>query len=366
MSQRIVVILVLLGLAMAGAALVVQQRERATTPAGQIGQPLLKTLKAAEVAAIAIREPLATLTLERKGERWTVAEKGGFPADLDKVTELVVKMIGLRVGQSEPLGEKDRVRLLLAEPGQDGAGTLVEFRGADGKPLAQLLVGKKYFKREPENAARALADGRFVLLPEDPKNVYTVADPLALATAKSAEWISKEGVSIERVKSLEAKLADGESWKIERTTDGPDWKLAGAKPAEKLDTPKANAASYSLNSLGIEDLASGKPDELGLDSPAIITAATFDGLTYTLRIGKLADEKYPVQVQIEGALEKSDKPDEKVADKAADKKAGKNPERLERERALKDYVVLVQRSRLADTLRKRGELLEQKKEPARK
>lgn len=363
MNRRIVAILVVLGLVMAGAALVVQQRESATTPSGQLGQPLLKNLKAADVAAISIREPKATLTLERKGERWTIAEKNGFAAGLDKVTELVIKAIGLRVGQSEPLGEKDRVRLELAEPGKDGAGTLMEYRGADGKPLAQLLVGKKYFKREPENPARAPGDGRFVLLPEDPKNVYTISDPLTLATAQTTTWISKEGVSVERVKSLQVTLADGEAWKIERASDSPDWKLAGAKPAEKLDTSKANAASYSLSGLSIEDIAaSAKPEDNGLDKPAVVTATTFDGLTYTLRIGKLADEKYPLQVQIEGALAKSDKPD----DKSAGKNAGKNPARLERERALKDYVLLVQKSKLADTLKKRSELLEQKKEDGKK
>ena len=355
MNLRIVAILVVLGLVMASAALMVHQRESATTPAAQLGQPLLKNLKASDVAAIAIREPKASLTLERKGERWSIAEKSGFPADLAKVTELVVKAIGLRVGQSEPLGEKDRVRLELAEPGKDGAGTLVEYRGADGKPLAQLLVGKKYFKSEPENPARALGDGRFVLLPEDPKTVYTIADPLALASAKTEQWVSKEGVAIERIKSLEVKLADGEAWKIERASDGPDWRLAGAKPGDKLDTSKANAASYSLNSLAIEDLAaSAKPEDNGLDKPALVTASTFDGLTYALRIGKLTDDKYPVQVQVEGTLEKSDKPE------------SKKPERLERERALKDFVVLIQKSKLADTLKKRGELLEQKKEGAKK
>lgn len=358
MNRRVVAILVMLGLVMAGTALLVEKRERATTPAGELGQPLLKDLKAAQVASISVREPKAALTLERKGERWTIAEKHGFPADLGRVTELVIKSIGLRVGRFEALGEKDRVRLELAEPGKEGAGTLVEFRGADGKPLARLLVGKKYFKREPDDPARAPADGRFVLLPEDPKSVYTVADPLALATAKSSEWIAKEGIAIERVKSLEVKFADGGAWKIERATDGPDWKLHGAKPGEKADTSKANAASYSLNGLTIEDLAAGKPGELGLDNPALLTASTFEGLTYTLRIGRLADDKYPVQVQIEGELAASNTP--------AGKPAGKSPERLERERALKDYVLLVQKSKLDDTLRKRGELLEQKKEPAKK
>lgn len=353
MNLRIVVILLVLGLVMAGAAVMVYQREASTTPAGALGQPLLKNLKASDVASISIRESKAAITLEKKGERWSVAERNGFPADLAKVTEIVVKAIGLRVGRSEPIGEKDRVRLELAEPGKDGAGTLVEYRGADGKPLARLLVGKKYFKNEPENPARALGDGRWVLLPEDPKTVYTIADPLALATAKTSEWVSREGVAIERVKSLEVKLADGESWKIERASDGPDWKLSGAKPGDKLDVPRANAASYSLNSLAIEDLAaSAKPEDYGLDKPDLVTATTFDGLSYTLRIGKPADDKYPVQVQVEGALEKSDKPD--------DKNAGKKAERLEHERALKDFVVLIQKSKLADTLKKRGELLEQK------
>lgn len=359
MSRRALAILLVLGLVMAGVALVVQQRETATTPAGRLGQSLLGNLKAADVAAISIREPSGGLTLERKGERWTIAEKGGFPADLDKVTELVIKAIGLRVGQSEPLGEKDRARLELAEPGKDGAGTLVEFRGADGKPLARLLVGKKYFKREPENSARALADGRFVLLPDDPKSVYTLSDPLALATAKTGTWISKEGISIERVKSLEIKLADGEAWRIERATDGPEWTLAGAKAGEKLDASKANAASYSLNGLPIEDIgAIAKPEDHGLDQPALVTAATFDGLTYALRIGNPAGENYPVQVRIEGELAGSEKPDEK--------NPGKNAQRLERERALKDFVLLIPKSRLSDALKKRGELLEQKKPDGKK
>lgn len=362
MSRRVVAILVILGLIMAGVAVVVQQRERATTPAGQLGQPLLKDLKAADVAAISIREPKAALTLERKGERWLIAEQNGFPADLDRVSELVIKAIGLRVGQSEPLGEKDRVRLELADPGKDGAGTLLEFRAADGKPLARLLAGKKYFKSEPANPARAIGDGRFVLLPDDPKNVHTIADPLVLVSAKTGSWISKEGFSVERVQTLQVVLADGETWKIERATDGPEWKLAGAKAGEKLDTTKANAASYSLNGLSIDDLASGKPEELGLDKPSVVTATTFDGLTYTLRIGKLVDDKYPVQVQVEGTLAKSDKPDEK----AADKNAGENPAKLGRERALKDYVLLIQKSKLADTLKKRGELLEAKKQDGKK
>ena len=135
-----------------------------------------------------LREPKATITIARKDERWTIAERGGFPADVDKVRDFVVKAMALKIGQSEPIGEKDRARLLL-----DAGGTAIEFLGAGGKPLARLTAGKKYFKTEPENAEKANGDGRYVALPGDEKRVIVVSDPLSLASTRSADWISKAG-----------------------------------------------------------------------------------------------------------------------------------------------------------------------------
>ena len=102
-----------------------------------------------------------------------IAERADFPADIGKVREFVLKVIGLKVGQSEPLGEKDRARLNL-----DASGTRVEFKAADGKDLGVFTVGRKYFKREVENPDKAIADGRFVALPGEAGTAYLVADPL--------------------------------------------------------------------------------------------------------------------------------------------------------------------------------------------
>ena len=55
------------------------------------------------------------------------------------------------MGQSEPLGEKDRARLNL-----DASGTQVAFLGAEGKPIGTLIVGRRYFKREVENPDKAI------------------------------------------------------------------------------------------------------------------------------------------------------------------------------------------------------------------
>jgi hypothetical protein len=347
MNARIALIFVVLLAVLGGAALVYHQQEKSRRPQniGTLGQNLFKDLKAAEIASIRIVEPKATLTVRRKDERWVIAERADFPADLNKVREFVLQALSLKVGQSEPIGDKDRARLNL-----DESATQVEFGAADGKPLAKLLVGKKYFKREVENPEKARADGRFVALPGDPKTVYVVSDPLAQATTKSTEWIDKSSFQVEKVKTLEVRYPAGEGWRIERDGDNADWRLVGAKPGEKLEVTKANAASYSLGLLELADVA---PKGTQIEAPVAIDATTLDGLAYSIKVGKLQGDNYPVSFTSSGTPRKDDKDAERLK---------KLEERLPREKVLSDYVLHIPKSKLEDTLKKRAELLEKKDE----
>lgn len=351
MNAKIAAVLVLLLVVLGGGALLVRQQDAAHKPAasGTLGQPLLKGLKAAEVASIVIREPKATLTLALKDGRWTIVERAGFPADFDKVREFVLKALELKIGQVEPIGEADRARLQL-----DGSGTSVEFLGAEGKPLARFIAGRKYFKTEPEKPESARGDGRFVQLPGEDKTVYIVADPLAQASTKSADWIARPGFGAEGVKSLDYRPASGEGWRIERSGDNADWKLSPLRAGEKLEVTKANAASYSLNNIDLADVAPKglKPEETGLDQPVTLVADTFDGLTYTIRLGKLSGGNYYAQVAVTG--------EPKPQGKDAEDRLKKLNERLPRERALAEHVVLLAKSKFDDILKSRAELLEKR------
>ncbi len=347
MNARIAGILVLLLALLGGGALYYQslQRERPSA-AGTLGKPLLAGLKVADVAAVAIREPQGAITLERKESGWAVAERGGFPADVERVREFLLKAIELKIGQAEPVAPADRKRLQL-----DDAATRVEFRGADGKPLSVLLAGRKYFKSEPENAEKAAGDGRFVMLPGEEKTVYIVSDPLAQATTKSAEWVARNGFSAEKARSVEMTRPAGDGWKLERASEDEAWKLAGAKAGEKVDLPKANAAAYALANLDIADVAPKdvKPEETGLASPTVLAATTFDGLTYTLKVGALKGDNYYATAAVAG--------EPKPQGKDAEERAKKLAERLPRERALARHTLLVAKSRIEDALKPRAELL---------
>ena len=345
MNARFALILVVLLVILGGGALLYQYQERSQRPGnvGTLGRNLHKDLKAAEVSKIRLVEPKSTLTLQQKDDRWVIGERGDFPADVAKVREFVVQALALKVGQSEPIGEKDRARLNL-----DESGTQLEFAGADGKALSRLIVGKKYFKREVDNPDKARADGRFVALPDEPKMVYIVSDPLTQATTKSSEWIDKTSFKVERVKTLEVRYPEGAGYRIERDGDNADWRLAGAKPDEKLEVTKANAASYSLGLLELADVA---PKDTALEEPVSIQASTLDGLTYSIKVGKLQGDNYPVSFSSSGTLRKDDKDAERLK---------KVEERLPREKLLSGYVLLIPKSKLEDTLKKRGEMLEKK------
>jgi hypothetical protein len=352
MNARITAILVLLLAVLGGGALYYYNQERARRPAnvGTLGQTLLKDLKIADVAAIRFVEPKATLTLERQQDGWTIAERGGFPADVAKVRDFLIKAIGLKVGQSEPIGEKDRARLNL-----DASGTVVELNGADGKPLGRLTVGKKYFKREVDNPDKAPGDGRFVALPGNDKTVYLISDPLPEARASSAQWIDRSSFKVEKVKTLEVRYPDGGNWRIERHGDNADWALANARPGEKLDISRANAASYTLSLLELADVAPKEVKEdvklSGLDNPTVIEATTLDGLAYSIKVGKQQGDNHYVSFKSSGTPKADEKDAERI--KAL-------TERLPREKLLSEHILLISKSKLEDTLKKRPELLEQK------
>jgi hypothetical protein len=348
MNARAVLVLVVLLAILGGGALIYLHQENAERPGNvaTLGKPLLPDLKAADIASIKIVQPNATLTLQRKENGWVIAERRGFPADVNKVRDFVIKLLELKVGQSEPIGEKDRARLNV-----DASGTQVEFAGTDGKSLGKLTVGKKYFKSgEVENPEKARADGRFVSLPAQASTVYIVSDPLTQASTKSADWIDHTSFQVEKVKTLEVKKPEGEAWKLERAGDNADWKLTPMKPGEKLNTGNANAATYSLSLLELADVAPDDAKDTGLDSPTLIHATTFDGLTYDIKVGKLQGDNYFLRFTSSGTITGDDK----------DERIKKLRDRQPREKLLSGYVLMIPKSKLDDTLKPRNDLLEKK------
>jgi len=154
---------------------------------------------------------------------------------------------------------------------------------------------------------------------------------------------------------MEVRLANGEGWRLERAADNADWKLANLKPGEKLDSGRANAATYSLSMLELADVAPDDAKDTGLDKPALIAADSFDGLAYNIKVGRLEGDNYYVRFSSSGSP-----PGETNGPDA--ERLKKLRERAPREKLLQSYVLLIPKSKFEDTLKPRAELLEKKPE----
>lgn len=368
MSRRhflyLVIALVVLGAA--GFALFWQDIAAYRASGAKIGAKLLPGLKIADVAEIRLQSPKHQVTLARKEKLWVVQERGGYPASFGEISDLMIKLVELKVTQSEQVGASLLPRVELADPGKgEGGGTLIEFRDGAGKVLAGLVLGKKVLKKDPMNPLPAAKDGvpagRYVRIVGAKDTVVVVSDPLGKAEADPGRWLNKEFFKAERIRTLAAgPEGAGPHWKITRAEEWGQWKFAGGG---ELNPSAAVAATNRLGSLSFDDVALDAAKEAG-GKPFLLVAETFDNLVYTVKLvrkGK-GDEHY-ISFTVKGEPPKSRVPEkgEKAEDKERrDKEFAEARKRLEErvtaERALSKWTYVIGGRELEPLLKTRGDM----------
>ena len=371
-KQFLILVVALLVLGGAGAALFWKDIEAYRDTGARIGAKLLPTLKVADVAQVRLQDAKDAVTLVKKESAWIVQERAGYPADIQAIADLLVKLVELKVTQAEQVGASLLPRIELVEPGKgEGAGTLVEFKDGAGKPLARMVLGKKVLKKDPLNPLPAAKDGvpaaRYVLRLDAQDAVVVVSDPLNAADAKPGKWLAKDFFKADRIKTLTLG-GDGEApkWKIARDLEWGQWKFAAG--AGDLDASAAVGAVNSLANISFTDVAIGAKSE-ETEKPVVAVAETFDALTYTIKLAKKkgADD-YHLTVSIAGeppharTPEKDEKAEERERrDKDFVETRKRLEDRLAREKTLAIWTYVVARSAVEPLLKEREQMVAQKK-----
>jgi len=270
-------------------------------------------------------------------------------------------------------------RLQLLEPGPGtNTGTRVEFKTDDGKAVASLLLGKKYMKKgDPSSpfGSEGYPAGRYVLVSGQPKQAALVSDSLSEIEAKPDLWLNKDFFKVEKLKTVALTHSDPtNSWKLYREIENGELKLADPQAGEQLDTGKSSSAGSVLSYPSFVDVVSpdAAAEETGLDSPITARIETFDGFTYTVKIGKkTADNNYHFAVSVVGEFAKErapgedEKPEDKERlDKEFKEKLDKLQEKLKTEKAYERWTYLVSEWTISTLLKPRKEFLVEKEEEA--
>jgi parvulin-like peptidyl-prolyl isomerase len=239
-------IIVQLGVLAALTAVYVVTRHAAksVTSAEKENEPLVRNLPLERIAFIDVSKGDAKVALSKKAvpegskaqvEEWTVSSAWDYPADTQKVRDLVDKVRTLKLGQYRGDNEK-----MLGDYGLDGKErTTVEFKDAKGIVIASVILGKANFsmldfqalqsgKKTPDTSTT------YVMLPGT-TTVHEVPGSHSVSAERTA-WLD--------LKVLDIKRDDIAAVQIQRGTDafaffrGVNEPGPGEKPPEKGAKPQ--------------------------------------------------------------------------------------------------------------------------------
>jgi hypothetical protein len=218
-------------------------------------------------------------------------------------------------------------------------------------------------------------DGRWVRVLGGPAQAYLVSEAFTEIEPRAERWLNKDFFRVEKIKSVEVRHADAaNSWTIFRETEGGALKLADPQEGEELDTGKASPVGNLLSWPSFADVVPpDAPAELtGMDAPVLATIETFEGFTYTLKVGKPAEtgDNHHLQVSVAGSFprdreapEGESAEDKDRLDKEFKERTGRLEEKLTKEKALAGWTYLVSKWTIENLLKERKDFL-QSAEPA--
>jgi len=340
------------------------------------GTQVLPGLVMANVASVRINGGKESTTLELKGKLWTVHERDGYPADVAKIGPLLVKLADLKVIQTDTITDALAPRLKLAPPGQADGGIALDLADAGAKPLGSLVLGKTIDRdSEIPGATKKIPYGRYLIKREQPTVSIAINDPLNEVDTSPRAWLDKTFIKPERIKTLTLTSGGKPRFTLSRGEEAAmAWTLKDAAKGEDLDTGRAQDVASALAGLTMVDvLTAPKPDELGLTDGDVITAETFDGLTYTLTVGKKDGDNRTLALSVTGKAErarvrtpgKDEKAEDKVKlDREFKEQLAAFDQRVQRELAMDKKVFLVADAGVQPLLMERGKLMKQKESSA--
>jgi len=245
-----------------------------------VGKAVLTNFDLSEVAKIeAGSSGGSKLILESTDAGWVIKSLFGYPADIAKIRENLLKLKDLKVGHVAT-GKK------LESP------ALIDLQNAAGKSLAALRLGDKHMRQPSGEMAQfgggGFADGRYVSAAGSDA-VVLVKEALEPFDGDPKSWTDTQIASVPSADITAVELSSGGKTAMLSKKDGA-WTLDGLGAKEEFDTSKSYGVESALNYLNFNNVAdpSLTDEQLGMTTGAVFTATLKSGEAYTAKIGGVA------------------------------------------------------------------------------
>lgn len=292
-SKRSFLILLVITIVVVAAAVLSQRSTNESEPSYGLQVPGLAS-KLETVHTVVLSESGDTLRLERTQDGWVAQSKDNYPANADRIRQLVLGISQMQRLEKKTRDPKRYALLKLQDIDKAGSKAVqVALLTAGNKKLADLLVGKT---REFETTTRSKY---FVRNVGDPQS-WLVEASLPPVVGDMSDWLQHDllpGVGKSDIESATVTHPGGGSFTVRRDSGKQaNFQLAALKPDEKIDNQYSlNAIPETLERLALKDV--GEADSLK-DAKVVLTvqARTFNGVDIVARFGHLSPD-YSVRLK---------------------------------------------------------------------
>ncbi len=297
MKSGKLVVLAIVALVLIGVAVWTSHRPApGRTPVSEEGSPVLKALQDVDrlnsVAEILFKKPTGERwRFVREEGKWKAADRYGYPADFEKISNFLLALRRLKMGRRMPDDPISLARFGLAavEEGEEKGAIEVEMRNTEGKEVATLRVGKERYRPRPggEDSWGGIPEGRYLWAEG---RAVLVMDPLSEMPVSVRDWLVTEVANVASYDIRSIEVADGEGRKLllRRPEASGALSVPDLAPEEEMDSSKVNSLANALSWLHFEDVADpAVTDEaMGFDRPTVAVMTLTNGVVYTLTMGE--------------------------------------------------------------------------------
>jgi len=283
MKTKQMVILVVTGVVLAGLAWWTS-REPQAEGVVKIGQKLLPGLAVNRVDLLELRQREARMRLVKAGDVWTLADRYGYPADFQRIRQLLLGLADARIGQAFPVGDQQRLQMELTPET-----ALVVTLKSGGEPLAEVLLGASRQATARENLPMGfggMTDGRYAALPGE-SMAYLIGHALFGATVDVQSWLDTTLLEVpgDRFRAITIRNPGDGTFHLEKTAEGK-WAFRDADDASVFAQDKAASLTGALRYLTLQDIADPALEDaaLGFTDPYLFQVDTVDGIRYSLHL----------------------------------------------------------------------------------
>ena len=288
MNPKVFLVLAAITLATTVAATFAVLSQPAVTTLQFVDEPAFPALRENPdaVAKLVVATPEGTITLVREtGDRWAALERYGYPVDRKRVRDLVVALADMRLIERKTAQPERYARLQVEAPDAEGAQSqLVRLESADGKVLAEAIIGK-----QRDRLTGTEPSGTYLRHPDEAQS-WLASGGLQI-DREIGRWLQDEIVDLDpaAIRRIVVERAGEPSYSAERAQPDDDLRLAGLAQDEALrEDADLGQLTGALSGVRLEDV---RPRAQLTWPPEqhTVRIQTFGGVELTVRMAQIDD-----------------------------------------------------------------------------